>query len=71
MCTASLRRFVYGPRDFLPSQCYSVCPSELLGFIEAAAMTLVVIPISFETLIVYSVVLHFVVELQASASQFL
>ena len=40
-------------------------------FIEAAAMTLVDIPITFTTLTVYSIVLYFLVGLQASASQFL
>ena len=40
-------------------------------FIEAAAMTLVDIPITFATLTVYSIVLYFIVGLQATASQFL
>lgn len=40
-------------------------------FIEAAAMTLVDIPITLITLTVYSIVLYFLVGLQASASQFL
>ena len=40
-------------------------------FIEAAAMTLVDIPISFVTLTAYSIVLYFLVGLQQSASQFL
>ena len=40
-------------------------------FIEAAAMTLVDIPITFVTLTVYCLVLYFVVGLQASAGQFL
>jgi ATP-binding cassette subfamily G (WHITE) protein 2 (SNQ2) len=40
-------------------------------FIEAAAMTLVDIPITFVTLTFYSIVLYFVVGLQASAGQFL
>lgn len=40
-------------------------------FIEAAAMTLVDIPITFGTLTVYCLVLYFVVGLQASAGQFL
>ena len=40
-------------------------------FIEAAARTLVDIPITLATLTVYSLVLYFVVGLQASASQFL
>ena len=40
-------------------------------FIEAAAMTLVDIPIAFATLTVYSFVLYFIVGLQATASQFL
>jgi ATP-binding cassette subfamily G (WHITE) protein 2 (SNQ2) len=40
-------------------------------FIEAAAMTLVDIPITVATLTVYSVLLYFLVGLQASAGQFL
>jgi len=40
-------------------------------FIEAAAMTLVDIPITLVTLTVYSIVLYFVVGLQESAGQFL
>lgn len=40
-------------------------------FIEAFAMTLADIPITFLTLTIYSVVLYFVVGLQASAGQFL
>jgi len=40
-------------------------------FIEAAAMTLVDIPITVATLTVYSIVLYFVVGLQESAGQFL
>ena len=40
-------------------------------FIEAAAMTLADIPITFVTLTVYCVVLYFLVGLQASAGQFL
>ena len=40
-------------------------------FIEAAAMTLVDIPITFVTLTVYCLVLYFVVGLQATAGQFL
>ena len=40
-------------------------------FIEAAAMTLVDIPITFATLTVYCLVLYFIVGLQASADQFL
>ena len=40
-------------------------------FIEAAAMTLVDIPITFVTLTVFCLVLYFVVGLQASADQFL
>ena len=39
-------------------------------FIEAAAMTLVDIPITSTTLTVYSLVLYFVVGLQATTSQF-
>jgi ATP-binding cassette subfamily G (WHITE) protein 2 (SNQ2) len=40
-------------------------------FIEAFAMTLADIPITLVTLTTYSVVLYFVVGLQASAGQFL
>ena len=40
-------------------------------FIEAAAMTLVDIPITFMTLTVFCLVLYFVVGLQTSADQFL
>ena len=40
-------------------------------FIEAAAMTLVDIPITFVTLTAYSIVLYFLVGLQQTASQFL
>ena len=40
-------------------------------FIEAAAMTLVDIPITLATLTAYSIVLYFVVGLQESAGQFL
>ena len=40
-------------------------------FIEAAAMTLVDIPITVATLTVYSILLYFVVGLQESAGQFL
>ena len=40
-------------------------------FIEAAAMTLVDIPITLATLTVYSIVLYFLVGLQATAGQFL
>lgn len=40
-------------------------------FIEAAAMTLVDIPITFITLIVFGVILYFLVGLQKSAGQFL
>jgi ATP-binding cassette subfamily G (WHITE) protein 2 (SNQ2) len=39
-------------------------------FIEAAAMTLVDIPITVATLAVYSIVLYFLVGLQASGGQF-
>ena len=39
-------------------------------FIEAAAMTLVDIPITLATLIAYSILMYFVVGLQDSASQF-
>ena len=40
-------------------------------FIEAFAMTLADLPITFVTLTIYSIVLYFVVGLQASAGQFL
>jgi len=40
-------------------------------FIEAAAMTLVDIPITLATLTAYSIVVYFVVGLQESADQFL
>ena len=40
-------------------------------FIEAAAMTLVDIPITLATLAVYCTVLYFLAGLQASAGQFL
>ena len=40
-------------------------------FIEATALTLVDIPITFITLILFSVILYFLVGLQTSASQFL
>lgn len=40
-------------------------------FIEAFAMTLADIPITLVTLTIYSIVLYFVVGLQASAGQFL
>jgi ATP-binding cassette subfamily G (WHITE) protein 2 (SNQ2) len=40
-------------------------------FIEAAAMTLVDVPITFVTLTAYCLVLYFVVGLQASVGQFL
>lgn len=40
-------------------------------FIEAASLTLVDIPITFFTISVYSLIVYFMVGLQASASQFL
>ena len=40
-------------------------------FVEAAALTLVDIPITFITIILFSVILYFMVGLQNSASQFL
>ena len=40
-------------------------------FIEAAAMTLVDIPITVATLAAYSILLYFIVGLQESAGQFL
>ena len=40
-------------------------------FIEAAALTLVDIPITFITLVVYTLILYFLVGLQASAGQYL
>ncbi|KAH9045960.1 ABC-2 type transporter-domain-containing protein [Lactarius hengduanensis] len=39
-------------------------------FIEAAALTIVDVPITFVTIIVFSLILYFMVGLQASASQF-
>lgn len=39
-------------------------------FIEAAALTIVDIPITFATIMIFSVILYFMVGLQASASQF-
>jgi ATP-binding cassette, subfamily G (WHITE), member 2, PDR len=40
-------------------------------FIEAAALTIVDIPITFITITVFCVILYFLVGLQSSASQFL
>ena len=40
-------------------------------FVEALALTIVDIPISLATLIIFSVILYFLVRLQQSASQFL
>ena len=40
-------------------------------FIEAAALTIVDIPITFVTIMVFSLILYFLVGLQSSASQFL
>ena len=40
-------------------------------FVEAAALTLVDIPITFITIMVFSVILYFMVGLQTSAKQFL
>lgn len=40
-------------------------------FIEAAALTLVDIPITFVTIMSFSVILYFMVGLQSTASQFL
>jgi ATP-binding cassette, subfamily G (WHITE), member 2, SNQ2 len=40
-------------------------------FIEALALTLVDIPITFFTMLIFSLILYFMVGLQASAQQFL
>ncbi|KAI9464145.1 P-loop containing nucleoside triphosphate hydrolase protein [Lactarius psammicola] len=40
-------------------------------FIEAAALTIVDVPITFVTIMIFSLILYFIVGLQASASQFL
>jgi ATP-binding cassette subfamily G (WHITE) protein 2 (SNQ2) len=40
-------------------------------FIEAVALTIVDIPISFATIMVFSLIIYFMVGLQATASQFL
>ena len=40
-------------------------------FIEAAALTIVDIPITFFTIMAFSVIIYFMVGLQATASQFL
>jgi ATP-binding cassette subfamily G (WHITE) protein 2 (SNQ2) len=40
-------------------------------FIEAVALTIVDIPISFFTIMVFSLIIYFMVGLQATASQFL
>ena len=40
-------------------------------FIEAAALTIVDVPITFVTIMIFSLILYFMVGLQASASQFL
>lgn len=40
-------------------------------FIEAVALTLVDIPITFVTIAVFSIIMYFVVGLQTSAGQFL
>ena len=40
-------------------------------FIEAAALTIVDVPITFVTMMIFSLILYFMVGLQASASQFL
>jgi len=40
-------------------------------FVEAAALTLVDIPITFITIMVFSLILYFMIGLQATASQFL
>ena len=40
-------------------------------FVEAIALTLVDVPITFTILLLYSIVLYFLVGLQSSAGQFL
>ena len=40
-------------------------------FIEAVALTIVDIPITFITIMIFSLIIYFMVGLQASASQFL
>jgi len=40
-------------------------------FIEAAALTIVDVPITFVTIVIFSLILYFLAGLQASASQFL
>jgi ATP-binding cassette subfamily G (WHITE) protein 2 (SNQ2) len=40
-------------------------------FIEAAALTIVDIPMTFFTIMIFSVILYFMVGFQASAGQFL
>jgi len=40
-------------------------------FIEAAASTIVDVPITFFTIMIFSIIIYFMVGLQASASQFL
>ena len=40
-------------------------------FIEAAALTIVDVPITFVTIMIFSLIIYFMVGLQASASQFL
>jgi ATP-binding cassette, subfamily G (WHITE), member 2, SNQ2 len=40
-------------------------------FIEGLALTLVDIPITFFTILIFSLIIYFMVGLQASASQFL
>lgn len=40
-------------------------------FIEAAAATIVDVPITFFTIMIFSLIIYFMVGLQASASQFL
>jgi ATP-binding cassette subfamily G (WHITE) protein 2 (SNQ2) len=40
-------------------------------FIEAAALTIVDVPITFVTIMVFSLILYFMVGLQSSAGQFL
>jgi ATP-binding cassette subfamily G (WHITE) protein 2 (SNQ2) len=40
-------------------------------FIEAAALTIVDVPITFFTIMIYSIIIYFMVGLQSSASQLL
>ena len=40
-------------------------------FVEGLAMTLVDVPVTFVTMVLYTVILYFLVKLQQTASQFL